>query len=510
MAFAALDKFSFSRDELIRELKVAGFTLKNVRPVVIEWVCSKKDRYKDAWKYHASNGKILLRSTHPDYNSIRGKVRRIMDVLKGKEKRSVTNPSQQESGHPDGYELFMEVLDNFDSKKTARAAFSYAIEMFFSPKSKMPGISGESEDSEEEPEQSLSPPLAHQHALGSCFWTNESVPVREQVQHPSSTSSQTFSSNLEFSTSEALRLYETLNRLSFKETSVVSSAGTVTVDSVKNIFDRVLNTFPDMSGRDKTFLDIGSGNGSLSAPVVAWFGKYIGVEIDENTTKTSIKNIVQKLPQNLHSNVCIGLANVLKMFPVISNVDIVYCYLDTMVAKTAMIAHVLEMIVRSEVKVFIFHSRECATQQTASALEVLATLLDPSFQIITDQGGRASEKQIFDHLVGSHQSCAHGGKLNLGLHRLQVYNSDEFGQKVDDVADDCYILRICDKFRQFANLDNMYKNEQLSQIVTKERNSLRVERKAARLDGSRSQEYCVNVGYENIFEVCRSYRWHDS
>ena len=84
-AFKALDKFANARVQLIAELHKAGYTLEAARGVVIEWACEKCQAAFNVSK----GGKVMLDSSHENYEKAKTTVRDVMLMLQGTTRREV-------------------------------------------------------------------------------------------------------------------------------------------------------------------------------------------------------------------------------------------------------------------------------------------------------------------------------------------------------------------------------------------------------------------------------------
>lgn len=83
-AFAALNKFATARVQLIDALHAAGYTLESARGVVIEWACDKCDATFNVSK----SGKVMLDSSHANYERAKTTVRDVMLMVQGTTRRA--------------------------------------------------------------------------------------------------------------------------------------------------------------------------------------------------------------------------------------------------------------------------------------------------------------------------------------------------------------------------------------------------------------------------------------
>lgn len=91
-AFTALDTFADSRVSLIAALHKAGYTLESARGVVIEWACGK---CKAAFKV-SKGGKVMLDSTHANYEAAKTSVRDVMHMLAGTTRHAVSAATEKD------------------------------------------------------------------------------------------------------------------------------------------------------------------------------------------------------------------------------------------------------------------------------------------------------------------------------------------------------------------------------------------------------------------------------
>lgn len=83
-AFAALNKFATARVQLIDALHDAGYTLESSRGVVIEWACDKCEAAFNVSK----SGKVMLDSSHANYERAKTTVRDVMLMVQGTTRRA--------------------------------------------------------------------------------------------------------------------------------------------------------------------------------------------------------------------------------------------------------------------------------------------------------------------------------------------------------------------------------------------------------------------------------------
>jgi hypothetical protein len=185
-----------------------------------------------------------------------------------------------------------------------------------------------------------------------------------------------------------------------------------------------------------------------------------------------------QLPSGSSKRVFIVLANLLRLPPVVTGVDVVYCYLSTMPAEVAIYVHLLEMCWRSLcITVFVFHSR--ASRAGASPLELLLGACDPSYRPLS-RGGAPSESRLLSNLR----------KLSLTIKKWKVHGADSTGLALEEDGEKvevqwCYALTIDTKFRELCDLGNLYRNKAVRDMVDNQRNELvYVNAAAAKLDAS--------------------------
>ena len=84
-AFTVLNTFADSRVALIQGMKDAGYaTIEACRPIVIEWACEKTGaEYRET-----KGGKVVLVTSHANYEGAKTTVRDIMHMLQGTTRRA--------------------------------------------------------------------------------------------------------------------------------------------------------------------------------------------------------------------------------------------------------------------------------------------------------------------------------------------------------------------------------------------------------------------------------------
>jgi hypothetical protein len=187
---------------------------------------------------------------------------------------------------------------------------------------------------------------------------------------------------------EARKLYDNLIRASLKDGDFNSYGGNIEGKGVAHVFRNTVT----ICGPGKTILDAGSSCGALAAWALLFFQLYIGVEVVAQTMWNSRKALESKLPSGSGKRVFIALANLLRLPPVVTGVDVLYGYLSTIPAEMAIYVHLLEICWRSLcITVFVFHSR--FSRVGASPLELLLGSCDPSYRPL-GRGGACTEHQL--------------------------------------------------------------------------------------------------------------------
>ena len=84
-AFTVLNTFADSRVALIQGMKDAGYaTIEACRPIVIEWACEKTGaEYRET-----KGGKVVLVTSHANYEGAKTTVRDVMHMLEGTTRRA--------------------------------------------------------------------------------------------------------------------------------------------------------------------------------------------------------------------------------------------------------------------------------------------------------------------------------------------------------------------------------------------------------------------------------------
>lgn len=93
-AFKTLNTFADSRTALIQGMHDAGYTLETARDVVIEWACDKMQAGAKGYNVSKS-GKVMLNSSHAQYETIKTIVRDVMHMMAGTTRHAVTKTSNK-------------------------------------------------------------------------------------------------------------------------------------------------------------------------------------------------------------------------------------------------------------------------------------------------------------------------------------------------------------------------------------------------------------------------------
>jgi hypothetical protein len=126
--FVALEKVSTLKTNCIEELRRAGYTHENARPLIVEWLYSKPVN-KDSFRINKS-GKLVVIEKSPRSSAIKTTIRDLMLMLKGTTRRNMH--TFQNSAPPYGVELFEGALGHFDNRASAMKAFKRACDIKFS------------------------------------------------------------------------------------------------------------------------------------------------------------------------------------------------------------------------------------------------------------------------------------------------------------------------------------------------------------------------------------------
>ena len=91
-AFTVLNTFADSRVALIQGMKDAGYaTIEACRPIVIEWACKKTGaEYRET-----KGGKVVLVTSHANYEGAKTTVRDIMHMLEGTTRRKASSAKKE-------------------------------------------------------------------------------------------------------------------------------------------------------------------------------------------------------------------------------------------------------------------------------------------------------------------------------------------------------------------------------------------------------------------------------
>jgi hypothetical protein len=85
-AFKTLDTFADSRVTLITGMQKAGYTtVEACRPIVIEWACLKTGA---EYRENKAKTKLMLVTSHPNYEGAKTTVRDIMLMIEGTTRRA--------------------------------------------------------------------------------------------------------------------------------------------------------------------------------------------------------------------------------------------------------------------------------------------------------------------------------------------------------------------------------------------------------------------------------------
>ena len=85
-AFNTLNTFADSRVKLIQGMKDAGYaTVEECRPIVIEWACLKTGA---EYRENKAKTKLMLVTSHPNYEGAKTTVRDIMLMIEGTTRRA--------------------------------------------------------------------------------------------------------------------------------------------------------------------------------------------------------------------------------------------------------------------------------------------------------------------------------------------------------------------------------------------------------------------------------------
>ena len=86
IAFNTLDTFADSRVTLITGMQKAGYaTVEECRPIVIEWACLKTGA---EYRENKAKTKLMLVTSHPNYEGAKTTVRDIMLMIEGTTRRA--------------------------------------------------------------------------------------------------------------------------------------------------------------------------------------------------------------------------------------------------------------------------------------------------------------------------------------------------------------------------------------------------------------------------------------
>ena len=91
-AFTVLNTFADSRVALIQGMKDAGYaSIEACRPIVIEWACEKTGaEYRET-----KGGKVVLVTSHANYEGAKTTVRDIMHMLEGTTRRKASSAKKE-------------------------------------------------------------------------------------------------------------------------------------------------------------------------------------------------------------------------------------------------------------------------------------------------------------------------------------------------------------------------------------------------------------------------------
>jgi hypothetical protein len=293
--------------------------------VIIEWVCSVcrivkggRNPYIGGYKTNGQD-KITLLAKHPKASTIRSLVSDIMSNLEGTTRREKQKKKQVSGAPPAGVELFASILTHFDTRKTAQAAFTYAMADRFQrvPDQQPPDEEHEgsqesdekeeydtngndeedTDDGERHYEPQLGPPPeeaakeAVKKLVDSFGRPSQSMADEWDELNPSSSSSSSSSSSLPTSSNNNTKIlkqskcsrekllwdYRVLHRQFFKKTFFSGWSGTLVGKEVLNMFETLAEK---LGGRGPlTVLAVGSGMGTLSVLFRAIKARYIGLEV---------------------------------------------------------------------------------------------------------------------------------------------------------------------------------------------------------------------------------------
>ena len=91
-AFTVLNTFADSRVALIQGMKDAGYaSIEACRPIVIEWACEKTGaEYRET-----KGGKVVLVTSHANYEGAKTTVRDVMHMLEGTTRRKASSAKKE-------------------------------------------------------------------------------------------------------------------------------------------------------------------------------------------------------------------------------------------------------------------------------------------------------------------------------------------------------------------------------------------------------------------------------
>jgi hypothetical protein len=117
-AFSTLDTFADSRVKLIKGMQDAGYTtLEACRPIVIEWACKKTGA---EYRENKAKTKIMLVTSHPNYEGAKTTVRDIMHMIEGTTRRA-------SSGKKEAVDPVAKIIEAFGKLTPAQQRKALAV-----------------------------------------------------------------------------------------------------------------------------------------------------------------------------------------------------------------------------------------------------------------------------------------------------------------------------------------------------------------------------------------------
>ena len=117
-AFSTLDTFADSRVKLIKGMQDAGYTtVEECRPIVIEWACKKTGA---EFRENKAKTKIMLVTSHPNYEGAKTTVRDIMHMIEGTTRRA-------SSGKKEAVDPVAKIIEAFGKLTPAQQRKALAV-----------------------------------------------------------------------------------------------------------------------------------------------------------------------------------------------------------------------------------------------------------------------------------------------------------------------------------------------------------------------------------------------